>query len=236
MLYNGCEDYMRSVLGYSNTPDNLYQQYNNNYCNMQHINNQADQFQNLRRNQFNQYQYTSQYQNPYQMAYETRKEYYNVEQMYPEVYRIINPMVCTMCQNNNQPITEELIEQMTDEIYRNVEKRVEFESIVNLKIETREADRSEGCKNCTNNMDCENCKNCASNKKSENNRDCSKITNSRIKEKQTEKVGNVVNQETRSEDRLPLPRRNQLLRDLIRILILNQLFRPNRPPFRPDIF
>ena len=167
MLYNDYEDYMRSVLGYSGMQNNTYQHYNNNYNDMQ----------------MNQYQ--------------VRNELYDVEQMYPEVYRIINPMVCTMCDNNNQPITEELLEQMTNNIYDNVVNRVEIENIININVNTREAE-SKDCKEC-------------------NNRN----------------VGSKINEKP-VENRSPTPRRrNQLLRDLIRILLLNQLIRPNRPPFRP---
>ena len=41
--------------------------------------------------------------------------------LYPEIYKIINPMVCKICEANSKPITEELLEQMTDEIYLNIE-------------------------------------------------------------------------------------------------------------------
>ena len=168
MFYNDYEDYMRNVLGYTGMNTNTYQQYDNNYNNMQFD------------------------------TYQVRNELYDIERMYPEIYRIINPMVCTACNNNNQPVNEQMLEQMTNDIYDNVVNRVEIQNIVNLNIETRETRDSE-------NKDC---------------KDCSRINNTKTKEKQ--------------EDRSPVPRRrNRLLTDLIRILLLNQLIRPNRPPFRP---
>lgn len=46
--------------------------------------------------------------------------------MYPEIYRIVYPMVCRVCmQNGQREISKEIIENMTDEIYRNVEPQEE---------------------------------------------------------------------------------------------------------------
>ena len=41
--------------------------------------------------------------------------------LYPEIYKIINPMVCKICDSNTKPITKELIDKMTEEIYLNIE-------------------------------------------------------------------------------------------------------------------
>ena len=110
MYYNDYEDYMRSVLGYSNTNDNTYC----NNCNYSMNYNDMD---------YNNY----------------RNSVSNIEHMYPEIYKIINPMVCRMCDNNNQPVTEYLIEQMTDEIYDNVANRTEIQNVINLNISTRDS-------------------------------------------------------------------------------------------------
>ena len=107
--------------------------------------------------------------------------------MYPDLYRLINPLVCDMCDKNNKPITEDLVEQMTNHIYDNVVNRVEIQNVINLNIETR---------------------------------------NSKTKE-------NEKDIENRSPVPASRPRRNRLLQDLIRILLLNELLRRNRPPFRP---
>lgn len=191
MLYNNYEEYMRNVLGYSrrpisnmqnyNMPNNMYQSYNNNYNNM---------YSQIPMNQ-----------------YDENNQLSNIEQMYPEIYKVINPLVCQKCDNNTQPITEGLVEQMTNEIYDNVVNRVEIENYVNININTREAENRE----CNGNM-----KNSST---SCLNRQGSVVSNSKIKD-------NV------SEDRSPVPRRqNRLLRDLIRILILNRLLRRRRPAF-----
>ena len=154
--------------------------------------------------------------------------------MYPEIYKIINPMVCRMCDNNTQPVSEYLIEQMTDDIYDNVVNRVEIQNVINLNIGTRETDveintnREENNRSNSSTLNLQNrgttnSANTSSSLSSSNNN--ATIKNKEIKE--------TDERETRS----PIPRRrNRLLRDLIRILILNRLIRPgrpNRPPFRP---
>lgn len=45
----------------------------------------------------------------------------NPEELYPEIYRKINPAVCQMCDKNVEPLTKELLEQMTEQIYNTVE-------------------------------------------------------------------------------------------------------------------
>ena len=45
----------------------------------------------------------------------------NVDNMYPEIYKIIYSMVCKACMNTNENITEDLVSRITNEIYINVE-------------------------------------------------------------------------------------------------------------------
>ena len=98
----------------------------------------------------------------------------DLENFYPEIYRKIFPLVTNECNTNNMPITQEILEQMTDNVLNTVE--------IDLKIETR---KEEG-----------------------------------------------KNSNTRQQDRMPR-QNNNLLRDLVRILILNELLkrRHNRPQF-----
>ncbi len=259
MYYNNYEDYMRNVLGYSNMNNNTYQQYDSNYSNYNNYNNM----------QMNQFQ--------------IRNDVTDIEKMYPEIYRIINPMVCKMCDNNNQPISESLIEQMTNEIYDNVVNRVEIQNVINLNVNTRESEESEcdDCNrssepnrsyvtnknasgnlnknnNCTNNISSSNIANNSNSNNSNsinnsnnnsNNCNCTHSNtnsqNNSSRQSNTLVSDSMCNSQTIveniTENRSPVQgsarRRNNLLRDLIRILILNQLFRPNRPnrpPYRPQ--
>lgn len=96
------------------------------------------------------------------------------DELYPEIYHKIYPVICNECKNVTMPVNNETLERMTDNVIKSIE--------IDLKIETK----------------------------------------------------NV-----RQEDR-QIGQRDNFLRDLIRILILRELFgggrfpprpRPIRPPF-----
>lgn len=102
---------------------------------------------------------------------------------YPEIYRIVYPMICKTCdENTNAEITEQLVDEMTNKIYMSVEVEEKEEM---PKRELRNGD----------------------------------VKNPRAKEPERE-----------TRQRRP---NNPGLRDLIRILILRELFdrRRPRPPF-----
>lgn len=161
-MHNEYEEYMMSVLGYNNR--NNTDLYNENYE--------------------PNYYFTPTYNNY------TRMED-NVEDLFPDIYKIINPMVCKICSNNTKPITNELLNQMTMEIYNNIQ--VDDLNVVNVNVQTRNVESK------------------AINSNQIENRDAKEI-------KRKEVVENREGKEIRS----PRPS-NPLLRDLIRILILNQL-------------
>ena len=111
MYYNDYEDYMRSVLGYNaaNTSSNMYS---------------ADYYMPNRMQAV-----MPTYQNE-SMGVQMQD---NIEDLYPDIYKIVNPIVCRVCQNNNRPITNDLIEQMTTEVYNSIE--ADDINIVNINIE-----------------------------------------------------------------------------------------------------
>lgn len=84
MYQESYEDYIRSILGYPTTNQNMYQ--------MQPITN---------------------YRNN-----ETDK---SLEACYPEIYKVVYPMVNKACTTNSRPVTPELIDELTDEIYSSLE-------------------------------------------------------------------------------------------------------------------
>lgn len=145
-----------------------------------------------------------------------------IEQYYPEIYRIIYPMVCKSCNSNTNPITRELIDNMTDEIYFAIESNNEIEVNITLNNEVRSNNNEENLsspKSATNN------RNIVSKINTQDKNFISKEEN--IKENRKENRGK--NREDRQV-------RNNTLRDLIRILIIRQLLqnRPNRPNFPPQ--
>lgn len=95
MYNNPYEEYMRNSLGYNGMP----------IMNMNQINMNSG--------------------NTMSEMYETEGNYMcdekSVEDMYPEIYRIIYPMVCKACMAVNENITEDLVSRITNEVYINVE-------------------------------------------------------------------------------------------------------------------
>ena len=54
----------------------------------------------------------------------------DLERMYPEVYRVVYPMVCFACDNIRTPVNEQMIDTMTDDIY----DRVEADGRINVEV------------------------------------------------------------------------------------------------------
>jgi len=46
-----------------------------------------------------------------------------LENCYPDIYRMVYPMIQKACNQNTRPVTRELIDNMTDEIYFSIEDR-----------------------------------------------------------------------------------------------------------------
>ena len=73
------------------------------------------------------------YSNDLNMQYEyiTQSPRYSSEilELYPEIYKIVNPMVCKICEANTKPITRELIDQMTEEV-----ENMQIENNLEIKV------------------------------------------------------------------------------------------------------
>ena len=99
----------------------------------------------------------------------------NLDDLYPDMYKKVYPLVCNECNSVNMPITQEILESMTDNVFRQIE--------IDLKLQTN------------------------------------------------------AKQENRKEENRAVAN-NNVLRDLIKILILRELTDrgrvPNRPPFPPN--
>ena len=176
MYYQNYEDYMRQVLGYPINDPNIYETYDYR----------------------NENTYSSnQVQNNLTEA--------EMKALYPDSYNIIYPLVCKACEANNEPISKSVVDKMTDDVYKLVERN---ETVVNIKIEAQ-------------------------------NRENSRVSARQEMKRELTPKRTPIKTETR-ETRQP---NNPLLRDLIRILILQRLFgggaitpprpMPPRPPFPP---
>lgn len=157
--------------------------------------------------------YPVQMKNTYNSNLDTQYEYitqtprYSSEilELYPEIYKIVNPMVCKICEANTKPITRELIDQMTEEIYLNLESEPTINEIETVNVRVNLPDEK------NNKMD---------------NRIAS--TKNNYNESKRSKEKNEDKREYRHA------RRNSTLQDLIKILILNQLLGGNVRPPRPN--
>lgn len=194
MYYQNYEDYMRSVLGYPIETPNTYESYN--YPITPYENNQIYAVSN--------------------------NEHNELEDLYPDIYKLINPMVCKICDSNTKPLSRELVDQMTDEIYLNIENVPEIDTIVNVRVNTTKDDKDINTKISSQNRGNKNA--------------ISQNKNDTKSNPVSEKRENTEIIKEGKEDRQN--RSNRTLRDLIKILILNQLLggnnrppRPPRPPF-----
>ena len=110
MYYQNYEDYMRSILGYPIERENTY---NNQYNANLQLNSNDTFFENINNNL-------------------TEEE---VADLYPEIYKILNPMVCKICDENRETLSKDLITRMTDEIYDNFEEKNEIISRITSVLE-----------------------------------------------------------------------------------------------------
>lgn len=141
-----------------------------------------------------------------------------LENYYPEIYKIVYPMVMKRCKDNTKPITRELIEEMTDDIYMSVG----IENDIDINITLNNEINSNAMQNRSSNY-----------------------ANRQTRRDMTHESSKIKQEpENRGEDR---NFRNRSLRDLIKILLIRELLRrpnfpgngrpqippPPRPPMRP---
>ncbi len=113
------EDYMRSVLGY------------------QGMNNYPNTYNNINYDNYERYDsYAVPTMSP--MTAMSNIQMQELEKCYPDIYRIIYPMVQRACSQNTRPITREVIETMADEIYYAIEDNEIIQSRGNESKENKE--------------------------------------------------------------------------------------------------
>lgn len=128
-MYNqNYEEYMRSVLGYMPNNNDMEYTYDRNDANM-YYNMPANYMQN-------------------------NMNISNIEDMYPEIYKIVYPMIRKSCSNYMGKITEENVERMTMEIFTHLEEdmsRGNDQNVQNKKVETKSNNRLEENRNQSEN-------------------------------------------------------------------------------------
>ena len=207
MYYQNYEDYMRSVLGYPRDAQDTYQM---NYYNDE-----------INRNYM-------------EGMYQDTKD---IEDLYPDIFKAINPYVVDICSRCNCPVTRDILEDMVEEVYQKVENNNEVMVNINIvndsAIISREEENRSATQNTSNTANSQN--NQISSTRTNYSRSNIQNNSSESLKRGMEGTENRENRETRQRR----PHNNPFLRDLIKILILNKLLnnfpnRPNRPrPPRP---
>lgn len=144
-----------------------------------------------------------------------------IEECYPEIYKIIYPRVRSTCRNCSEPMSSDLIERMTDEIYSSIEA----DNIINVNNNVNISLTSNPI-----NEENRNKSNISNNQRPEFKNSTESRENRSIQTKREDR-----NLENRGEDR---QFRNRNLRDLIKILLIRELLggirNPGRPPMPPS--
>lgn len=118
-MYNETyDDYIRSILGYPS----MRSYYEDNYVDYRNQN--MNMTSNMNTNFMN-----------------TTTDM-DIESCYPEIYKIVYPMVCKKCDSVGMPVTNDDIQNMTDEIYFALEGRAEVQLNINLENEVRSSEKA----------------------------------------------------------------------------------------------
>lgn len=102
------EEYIRSILGYNTNSYHNENLYNIPYN--QQVSNFNTQYSNVNN---------------------------ELEECYPEIYKLVYPMVKKVCNNSIGNVNRQMVENMTDEIFFAIEDDDEKEINVNIQLETR---------------------------------------------------------------------------------------------------
>lgn len=131
-----------------------------------------------------------------------------IEDSYPEIYKVVYPMIKRACAENIEQVTPSLIDKMTNEIYSSIE----VNNPISVNINLTNGSGSSG--NRANPINKSN-----------------SVNSNMLKQEKNKKV--EINEKQKNENRGEERQFNDRgLRDLIRILLIREfLGRPPRPPF-----
>lgn len=101
------DEYIRSILGYSTSNNSMGTMYQNDYPSF------------------------SPYDRNYMM--DTTAQNTELEDCYPEIYKVVYPMVQKACARNTRPITRTLVDDLTNEIYMSIEGNNDVQININLQ-------------------------------------------------------------------------------------------------------
>lgn len=127
------EEYMKNFFefpygGYKNT----YDQYTQNYYGM---------------NYEPRYEYDMVQNYPYSYQTREKNQAQNLEKYYPEIYKIVYPMVRKVCMKNNRYYEKDVIDEMVEEVYKNIQESEDaFELNITLNNDVRGENKEKSAK------------------------------------------------------------------------------------------
>ena len=215
MYYQNYEDYMKSVLGNSYQNEYMNQNYNIPYMPNQSMSVNANVMENsVGCNKSNMQNQTK--VNTYNNEISATEKIEKIKKMYPDIYCLLMPMINKIVEENkNKEITESLIENMTIEIYNNIE-----DDMLGRKVSTQESS-----KQSTN---ISNTRNTVNNHRVSTTQN-STIANPRISMQTSSNIHvakSDVRERTLSSNSFNQNNKkigNPVLKDLIKILIINKI-------------
>ena len=215
MYYQNYEDYMKSVLGNSYQNEYMNQNYNIPYMPNQSMSVNANVMENsVGCNKSNMQNQTK--VNTYNNEISATEKIEKIKKMYPDIYCLLMPMINKIVEENkNKEITESLIENMTMEIYNNIE-----DDMLGRKVSTQESS-----KQSTN---ISNTRNTVNNHRVSTTQN-STIANPRISMQTSSNIHvakSDVRERTLSSNSFNQNNKkigNPVLKDLIKILIINKI-------------
>lgn len=199
MFYSNNNGYMEDLYYYNQMPNNTYMNPGNNMLGNP-VNYNFGNWENPNYSNPNVFN-----PNTMQTVNPRRTPIQNLNSLYPSIYRIINPVVSRVISNgNNQFINEDALNNMTDTVFNIVEGQIELDE--DIQTQRNLASETQTNTNSSNN---------SLNTNSLNNNSSRTIDNTR-NANQAQSSNNIKNN-----------RNESLLRDLIKILILKELFARN---------
>ncbi len=126
MFYSNNDNYMQDLYFYNQTPNNTY--FPNN---MPNYNIPLTQNQNMINPMYN-----NSNMNANQMCQ-------NINNLYPNIYRIINPVVLKVIANSNyQFLNDDVLNNMTDTVYNIVEGQIDYDDNISTTTENSQSTSS----------------------------------------------------------------------------------------------
>lgn len=192
MFYSNNDAYMQDLYFYNQIPNNTYM---NSFANTMTGN---PNMQMMPNNMSNNMQSSNQMLQNSGML-QNGMHVQNLNNLYPSIYRILNPVVSRVVSNNNQHISEDLLNNMTDTVFNIVEGQIDFGDDQVQRNSQNESQSSSS----------------SSSQSSNTNNNSSRSTEMRTSQ-------------SNSQTSFRNNRNDSLLRDLIKILIIKELLSRNQ--------